>query len=174
MTTGTEIRAVATTFDSLYREHYERIYRFACRMLGDADEASDLAQETFVKLHNALKHKTELERPRTWLYTVAANGCKNHLKRKAHYRDVISPQLSPDASQENAEEKMLREERARLMREAIKTLPDRDRILLMLYQDRLPYAEMAEVVGVKAGSVGKLLSRAIDRLVKASRKGVRP
>ncbi len=154
------------TFDTLYREYYERLYRFACRMLGTAEEAKDTVQETFVKLHSALGSETRIKNPRTWLYTVTANLCRNQLKRKTHYRDVILKQLEPTTTQESVEADIVRKERLARMQKAIQSLEERDRTLIMLYQDRLPYAEMAEIIGVKPSSVAKLLSRSIEKLTK--------
>ncbi len=159
-------------FDTLYKEHYQRIYRFAFRMAGSAEEAKDIVQETFVKLHGALGSGSEIRQPRTWLYTVAANICRNSLKRQAHYRDVVIKEVQPQLIQESVEADLIRRERIELMKKAIASLPERDRTLLMLYQDRLPYAEMADVIGVKAGSVGTLLSRAIEKLATASKNGI--
>lgn len=161
------------TFDTLYREHYERLYRFACRMLRSAEEAQDTVQETFVKLHAALDNNTEIQTPRTWLYTVTANLCRNQLKRKAHYRDVVLKRLDPAGTQESVENDLIRDEQMALMQRAIDSLGERDRTLLMLYQDRLPHAEMAEIIGVKPSSVAKLISRSIERLATTCKTGVR-
>jgi RNA polymerase sigma-70 factor (ECF subfamily) len=177
MTSGVCVKTELTeamTFETLYREHYERIYRFAFRMLGSAEEAKDTVQDTFVKLHDVLSGDTRIRQPRTWLYTVAANFCRNSLKRETHFRDVVRKQIEDKHIEQSAEANLINEERIKLMRQAIGTLPDRDRTLLMLYQDHLPYAEIAQVIGVRTSSVGKLLSRAIDKLVRAGRNGNRP
>src|SRR2546426_7801953 len=61
-------------FDQLYREHVDRIYRFAQRMCGQEDDAKDLVQDTFLNAYRGLKNFRGDAQISTWLYTIASRA----------------------------------------------------------------------------------------------------
>jgi len=151
-------------FDDLYRKYYQSIWVFASRLTGSQFDADDIAQETFVRLHRALSAGVQIQLPRPWLYRVAANLSRNHVKRMKYFEQVVSVRLAPPQPDAAADERLIRSEDLMRLQKAISGLSERDRLLIMCYQDHLSYGEIAEITGIKAQSVGKLLSRAIDRL----------
>ena len=155
-------------FEQHYKEHYERIYKYAFRLLADKDEARDLTQDLFIKLYEQLNSNSGLQNVRAWLYRVATNMSLNILKQtRTRSRLALENMTVPIVA--SADEQLLQKERTMQLRTALDSLPARDRILLMLYQDKLSYGEMARITGVKKNSIGKLLSRAIERLSKSCR-----
>jgi RNA polymerase sigma factor (sigma-70 family) len=160
-------REKSAIFDDLYRKYYQSIWVFAARLTGNRSDAADIAQETFVRLHQALNAGATIQLPRPWLYRVAANLSRNHVKRTKYFEQVVSKKLTTPQPDATAEEGLIRTEELMQLREAIDELSERDKLLVMCYQDHLSYAEIAEIAGIKAQSVGKLLSRAIDRLSEA-------
>lgn len=159
------------TFDDLYSTYYPAIYRFAFRMMGNAEDARDIVQETFVRLYMTMESGSEIIRPKAWLYRVSANLCMNRLKRDSRYREILADQSKMTSHRSASEEELVRNEQLDLIRSHICTLPDKERTLLMLYQDGLSYAEMAWAINVKASSLGTMLSRAIAKLAHAIRDG---
>ncbi len=161
-------------FDDLYKEYYQSIWVFAARLTGNRSDAADIAQETFVRLHQCLSAGDDIQLPRPWLYRVAANLSRNHVKRAKYFERVVSKRLGPPEPDCSAEDELIRSEDLMQMQRAIRGLCERDRLLVMCYQDRLSYAEISEIAGIRAQSVGKLLSRAIDRLSKAVANECKP
>ncbi len=153
-------------FERLYREHYESIYRYAFRLLADAEEARDITQEVFVRLFNHLKRNSQPQHASAWLYRVATNQSLNLLKQTRRRRRLLQENPEPPRSTATAEEELVKKERIVQVRIAIDSLPARDRVLLMLYQDKLSYGEMARITGIKKSSIGKMLARAIEKLSK--------
>lgn len=135
-------------------------------MIGSAEDAKDATQEVFVKLYGYMKEGKKPENPKAWLYKVAANNCLNFLKRNKNYLRIVEENLIPKKTQENIEESIIKDERVRLVKKAIVKLPEKDRAILMLYHDNLSYTEIAQVMNMQKSSVGKALSRAIDKLCK--------
>jgi RNA polymerase sigma-70 factor (ECF subfamily) len=133
------------------------LYRF-CRMtLGGADEADDIVQETFLKLLQHLRAGGDRANLRSWLFTVAANACRDRLRARRRWlpwraeldrRIVETADETPDR---------------RLARDAARGLPVRDRLLLSLRAQGLSYRDIGIAAGIQEGSVGRLLARAVDR-----------
>ena len=162
-------------FDRLYRDHVDRIFRFAQRLCGQVDDAKDLVQDTFLNAYRGLKHFRGDAQPSTWLYTIATN-----LARDRHRRQLRRPQVSLDAANESSEttlrerlestapsppETLQAEERAAAVRAAVSELPEdlRTALILVEYEDR-SQAEIAAVLECSVKAVEMRLYRARQQL----------
>ncbi|HSJ13789.1 MAG TPA: sigma-70 family RNA polymerase sigma factor [Longimicrobiales bacterium] len=154
----------------LYRETYADLVRYLHRKVWDGERARDLAQEVFSR---ALQHDAargaDPERPRAWLFTIAANLARDEarsmLRRKRHLvllqgEAAAHPGEAPDAALERAEQ----ERAARL---ALEQLSERDREVLLLWDAGLSYPDIAAHTGLAPGAIGTTLARARRRLVEA-------
>ena len=157
-------------FAPLYEKYSPAIYRLAYRWLGNHEDALDLTDSAFLKLHQTLTANELIENPKTWIYSVAVNLCRDSIRRAINYRSVLRDNFREDSRTEKASAGNHEQEIA-LIRGALGQLPERDRILLLIYQDDLSYAEIAQATGVKITSIGKTLSRAIARLANVLRNG---
>lgn len=147
----------AAAFEQLFTQHYSQVYRVAYHVVGTREEAEDLAQETFLALYREPPPATTPLL--AWLCRVALNRGYNSLRgqRRAEQR---AARLAESAESPDPQSELLRaEERARV-RATIAALPERQGKLLLLRYAGLAYAEIAETLGVAAGSVGTLLARA--------------
>ena len=141
----------------LFADHGSSLFRF-CRMtLGGADEAEDVVQETFLKLLQHLRAGGDRANLKSWLFTVAANGCRDRLRARRRWlpwqaeldqRTVEAPDEEPDR---------------RLASAAARGLPPRDLLLISLRAQGLSYRDIGIAAGIQEGSVGRLLARAVDR-----------
>ena len=160
------------TFDSLYREYFNHIYRFSHSLMGNPEEADDITQETFIKLYRQLESGEETRNPKAWIYRVAANSCYNHLKRKKLSRIILAKEnFPPDIAPGNIEEDMMKQQEIYLLRSAIRKLPARDQVILTLYKNGFSTTEIAETIKVKKNSIGKILARSVEKLSKVIKKG---
>jgi len=168
----TDISAKEGTLRSLYEQYSSQIFGFCYRLLGNHEEAEDLTQEAFFRLYQNLDDSPRIDNPKAWIYTVTANMCRNQLKRKN--REKISRHVNFEAkNSQTIEQEFLRKEEKEKLRRMIRELPERDQILLMLYQDNLSYAEIAQATGIKKSSIGKSLFLIINKLVRTIKKGER-
>lgn len=141
----------------LFEAHGEGLYRFCRATLGRADEADDVVQETFLKLLQHLERRGDASNLRSWLFTVAANACRDRLRWRLRWLpwrvelDTRIVELAED-----------RPELARARR-AMRSLAPRDRLLLALRAEGFSYREMARAAGIREASVGRLLARAVAR-----------
>lgn len=171
MTDSQLIREIKDGNTELYAQlidRYERrIIAFIFNMLKSARlemMAEDLCQETFYKAFRSLETFREVEASfSTWLYTIARNTVLSELrKQKATNVSLEQSGYVPHAAEESTpEQSILRNERVQLVREAINTLPEKQRSALILREyDQLDYQEIANVLGQTVSSVKSLLFRA--------------
>ena len=157
--------------NDLMERHATPVFHFLCRMLGNEDDANDLAQETFVRVFKSAKSYRSEQRFSTWLFTIAANLARNHFRWRSRH-----PNLSLDA--ENAEtgqtlastlpaniaspkEAALAGERAAAVRAAVKNLPEdlRAAIVLCEWEER-SVAEASTILEATPKAVESRLYRA--------------
>ncbi len=160
-------------FGALVLAHQQFVYNLAWRALDDPHEAEDLAQEAFVRAWLALPNFRAQAQFRTWLYRIVTNLCYNRLPRLRRELTALGdPDLAewPDAAQTDpALEVEHAEQRAHLY-EAMDRLPESYRMLLLLrFQQGLPYEEIAMVTSLPLGTVKTGLHRARARLKVALR-----
>lgn len=164
-------------FAEIVRRHRQLLYRLVVSNIGDADEALDIVQETFVSAHTALK-RYDLNRPmRSWLATIAINKTRDWARRRA-VRRMISFAVPIDAAVENIRDERVghdielaqRQELQRLQR-AIAQLPQSLSEPLVLHTiEDMSQAETAEVLGITQKAVETRLRRARIRLAQSMRR----
>lgn len=152
------------SFDEVYRKYYHELRRFGRQLNLSAEKCEDLTQETFLRFYYELKKEVIFENPRAWLYKVYLNQFKTlHNSQKDKTQNPENGVIFNEPSSDFQEE-YLRNERQRIVFEILDRLTDRERELLLLYNNGLSYAEMAEIMEINPNSVGTTLVRAIQRL----------
>jgi RNA polymerase sigma factor (sigma-70 family) len=132
-------------------------------------DAADVVQATWLRL---LEHIGRIEYPdriASWLATTARHECLRHLaasKRVMLVEDHDVAFGGPAAHQPEVDERLLAEERAQAVREAVATLPTRSRQLLELLMADPPvsYTEISDQLGLPIGSIGPTRGRCLERL----------
>lgn len=163
-----ETEACALAFE----HHHERLLGFCKRLLGDGEEARDVVAEVFLNVQErAASAQGPILHPKAWLYRCATNRCLDLLRRRNRFLHLFHNPLHLPSAVESEERRAERDQHLERMRNGFDQLSQRDRMLLSLYQEELSYAEMAEATGIKPTSIGKLLSRAIDRFTRICQKG---
>jgi RNA polymerase sigma-70 factor (ECF subfamily) len=154
-------------FDEIVRRHQRQVYQLCYRFVGNHEDASDLAQDVFVRAYRALNGFKGQSALTTWLYRIGVNVCLNRKALKTLPVDPM-PLVEPqDAGAEAADEAVLRGERARTVRAAIARLPRKQRATLILrtYHD-LPHDEIAKILGSSVGAVKANFFHALANLRK--------
>jgi RNA polymerase sigma-70 factor (ECF subfamily) len=147
-------------FVARFHARFDRLYRYLQRLSGDPDLASDLAQETLVKLY---QRGSMPDAPEGWMIAVATNLFRNvesNRVRRARLLTVArGAELAADPPPSPAEA-LEAEESGRRMRNVIDKLPLRERQLLLLRAEGYSYREIAVALDLNEASVGTLLARA--------------
>jgi RNA polymerase sigma-70 factor (ECF subfamily) len=162
-------------FEAVLRQFHKRIYNFAYRLIGDADEAADLTQEAFVNAYKAYgRFQGSSQAVYPWLCKILVNGCKNkfrEMNRRGRYEI-----LSLDEPLESGESRidvqigdlssspegvLQRRELEARIQESIQMLPPEYRIVVVLRDMQgLSYKEISDVTGITMENVKARLFRA--------------
>jgi RNA polymerase sigma-70 factor (ECF subfamily) len=142
-------------FAQLASRHREAIYRAAYWILRDTDEALDATQEALLKAYRYLDRFEERASFRTWVRRIASNAALDRVARRKRAAAAALPEVElADPSARRADDQVEREERRRLVREAIDALPEAARAAVVLRDvEGLSYAEIASALGVPKGTV---------------------
>ena len=150
-----------SAWESLIRKHQEPIFRLAYLLLGDPDEAEDVAQETFIRTYHNLDRFDE-ERPlRPWLMRIASNLARNRKRSLARYWRA----LERAARQQPAVDAGLNPDDVKELWDAIRKLKHSDQqVVYLRYFLEVSEAEMAAILEIAPGTVKSRLHRALARL----------
>lgn len=156
--------ALPAAFETLFRREYRRVVAIAQRVVRDADEAEDVAQDVFLAFYR--KHPADAGYAAAWLHAAAAHTALNVIRSRerrgrretAHAREhdvAVDPAKSAEQAEARAE-----------VRRALARVDERAASLLALRYSGLSYDEIAAALGLRKSSIGTLLSRAEDAFRK--------
>jgi RNA polymerase sigma-70 factor (ECF subfamily) len=160
-------------FEEVVRLYEHKVYNLVYRMLGNREEAEDVAQEVFVTVFKSIDSFRGEAKFSTWLYRIAANHCKNRMKylgrrsykatgeldeaaeREMHANGTIRPHVDgPDAVLEGLQLE-------RMVQDGIASLEEEHRELIVLRDvEDLSYEEIGSITGLADGTVKSRLHRA--------------
>ena len=148
----------------LFQEFGTPLLRFCRSVLRNNTDAEDVIQETFLKLLHHLQHGGERRNLKSWLFTVAANACRDRTRWRMRWLpwDAERDDRTVDPIEEEVRLKPDTTEVGRA-RTAFRRLAPRDRLLLALRVQGLSYRDIAIASGIREQSVGRLLARALER-----------
>jgi RNA polymerase sigma-70 factor (ECF subfamily) len=154
-------------FEELVTTYQERVYRVAWRLVRDDDLAEDVAQEAFIKVFRHIDRFEERSSLYTWIYRITVNIALNKLKRD-RFRQMLplgdfgrpDRRASADPSR-----RALSNELAERVEEAVKELPEKQRLVFTLkFYEEMSHKEIAEVVGCSEGTSKANYFHAIRKL----------
>lgn len=161
-------------FDQLVLKHKDKLFNMVYWFLGDYQEASDCAQDTFIKVFKSLKKFRFESSFSTWLYRIAINTCKNRLKSSMYrWRKKTVSLENPESSEQgnpsyeiqnsspSPANELEKKERSMMIQKAINSLPEeQNRVIVLRDIQGLSYQEIADITGLNLGTVKSRLARA--------------
>jgi RNA polymerase sigma-70 factor, ECF subfamily len=171
-------RGDRAAFRALVMKYQRRVYQLAVSMLKDPDEAMDIVQETFVRVHRYLPSFKGDSSFFTWTYRIAANLCLDVSRKRGRGErvdiddetdaDIEAHMDPPSAAFAGPQRAVLNEELKEKLDEALASLSENHRSILLLRElDGLSYEELAKVLGIRKGTV---MSRLFHARLKMQRK----
>ena len=169
-----------TAFEQIIHRYGANILGYLQRMCGSRELAEDFFQETFKRVHEKA-HTFRGDNLKSWLFTIATHISINSLRQskrlkfislnqKAEYSDTDCEVQSTTAiidNSHNPSERAAIEEQKELLRQAIQSLPERQRATLILaYYEQLTYPQVAKVMGCSVGTVKTQMYRALKTLAQ--------
>ena len=153
--------------DPLYRAYSLRVYRYFRCHLPDAQDAEDLTQAVFERAQrNAAQYDPLKGAPEPWLFRIARNALRDHLRRAAIRRFLPLPEAEALAdSAPSPETQVLMSEQFVALRDALEMLRPRERqVVALRYFGELRNVDIAKVLGLSEKNVGVILSRTLRKL----------
>ena len=152
----------SAAFEAVYDRHHRGILSFCRHMLGDADEAEDAVQHTFMAAYNDLISSEKPIHLRAWLFTIARNRCYSILRAR---REQPAGELDEPETEGLAAQVQRRQDLRDLVND-MQRLPEEQRAALVLAEiDALSHAEISDVLGVPRDKVKALVFQARESLL---------
>jgi len=174
------------SFDALLGRYLKPIYNFIYRMIGNAKEAEDLSQDTFIKVWNNLKKFKKNKKFKVWIYQIARHTAIDYLRKKKNisfsdlaYSDGESNEVrfedtveDKDFSPlENLEKKQLEE----TVQDALNGLPPHYRsVLIFHYLEQMTFEEISQITGEPLNTLKSRHRRGLSVLKKKFSEGKKP
>ena len=167
-------------FREIVRRYSDQVYNMTYRMLGNREEAEDVAQEVFIIVFKSIDSFRGDSKFSTWLYRITANTCKNRIKylarrhdrQKSEYdegidRDQAAGAVTAPNAPRRPDAAMAGLELELKLQDAINSLDEDHRLLVVLRDiQELSYEEICEIMGLPEGTVKSRLHRARAALRK--------
>jgi len=155
--------------EALVRQTQGVVYRVCLSILNDPSDAEDAPQETLIAALKALPGFRGDSAFNTWLYAIAVNACRRHLKQRTRHTAIhMALTLDPSALGDrppDPEQTVIRHEVADALWSAVSELDEQHRLPVILrYYHELPVAEIARILDISEGTVHSRLFNARERM----------
>lgn len=164
------------SFELLISEYQVYAYNIAYRMLGNEEDAKDVTQEALIKVYKSIHKFKENSSFSTWLYRIVMNTCKDELKKRKEATVSLDKEIETNdgtVSREIGDDRLNpsriveRKEVSHVVQEAINTLSDANRTVIVLRDIQgLSYEEISKVIKEPIGTVKSRINRGRGQLKK--------
>jgi RNA polymerase sigma-70 factor (ECF subfamily) len=153
-------------FNLLVREYQQRVYWHVRKMVIDHDDADDLTQEVFIKIHKHIDNFREDAQLYTWIYRIATNECLSFLQRKKRrfflpIGDVAKELIGKldNSSTLSGDDIQIK------LQKALLTLPDKQRLVFnMKYFDEMSYEDISNITKTSVGALKASYHHAVKKI----------
>lgn len=149
------------SFEKIYTDNYETMFRVGRKIVYDSDVVSDIVQEVFIYFFDKINRGEKVHYHKSWLYRATYNKCIDYWREKNRFEtiDLTKAGTLEDENEDNTDAIVA-------LNQVMEKLKPQERFLVILYSEGLSYKEMAEVTEMKYSSVGKTLSRTLKKIEK--------
>jgi len=149
---------------SIIHTHKDKIFKTCLGFTGNVEEAKDLVQEVCINLWRGLDSFQQNAQISTWVYRVTVNTCLMYKRKKRLNLLPLTNIPNTLASQESTEKG--NEKDLQLLQRFIAELPEKERVIMILYLENLSYEEMADITGLTSNYIGVRINRIKKSLTK--------
>ena len=144
-------------FEKTYRSNYPKLFRIATKMLQDSEGAKDVVQDVFTAYYFAMNNEKVIRDTKNWLVRTTINKGIDYKRKTARIVTMENP--LPETNERSQDE-------APDILNAIAHLNEKEQTIVVLYSEGYSYKEIAEMTGRNLSSIGKTLSRIMDKIKK--------
>ncbi|MFZ7120897.1 MAG: RNA polymerase sigma factor [Eubacteriaceae bacterium] len=157
-----------SSFEILVNEYSRKVYNIVFRIIGNEEDTKDISQEVFIKIYKKIKTFKEQSELSTWIYRIAVNCAKDHLKKRKEnifVHDFNQSQNNMLSNEDIPEDNVESKENTEILINALDRLKQEQREIIVLkdIQD-FTYEEISKILKISLGTVKSRLSRSRVRL----------
>jgi len=161
----------STAFEQLYLRYERSIYAHIYRMMGSADEANDLTQDTFLRAYRGLANTSPELNFSAWLHRIAQNACMDQLRRRQKVRwqpwdNQKHDDLLHVSAEDHPERAALRQEAGSVVQEILNRMSPINRAAIVMREDGLGLDEIGIALGKSRSAMKSILFRAREEFRK--------
>ena len=163
-------------FEELYIRYYQKVLNFLCRLLKDINLCEDLSNETFIRI---MKYKNSYKKGKifkNWLFSIAMNVYRDVMKSRYHNEfssedDNLEYYHNLHFTDNNVEDMVIQKEKIYAIKEAIETLPEHLKIIVVLrYDQELSFNDIKEILKKPERTIKWRLNKALKMLREELKK----
>lgn len=162
-------------FEEIYDRHYQRIFNYCYKRIGNFETAKDITAQTFLKVYlNLNKFKFNGVPVISWIYKIATNEVNLFYRTREYVPSLLldtygewrnEPSVELDCERERAEQELLRHKEFLSLQQAIRRLPIKyQEVITLRYFEKMSVREIGQVLNKKEGTIKSLLSRGVVKL----------
>lgn len=160
-----------TEYEKIYEQYHGKVFSYVKARISNFHDAEDITSDVFVKVMTAYEnYDSQKASLSTWIYTIAANTVKDHVRRMA-VRERSNCDTSEEyfetlaAEEDSAFDDICREEALQILANALECLTDRERmIVIMHYYKNVPHKEIADHLGLSYPNVRFITHKALEKI----------
>jgi len=149
------------SFEDIYKEYWQKVFRICMGYVNDADLAKDLAQESFIKVWSNLSKFRNEASIGTWIFRITTNTCLRQIQRD---KKMPKSELPIDIKEEAIDTSI--ENDLHFLYKSIAQLPEIERIIISLELEDIDQKEIAKITGISTGNVRVKIHRIKEKLMK--------
>lgn len=152
-------------FETIYKTHWQKVFRLCMGYVNDTDRAKDLAQETFIKVWQQLPKFRNESSIGTWIFRIASNTCLRQIQKDNKMPKSELPLNIKDEILDTNIEKDIQ-----FLYQCISELQEVERIIISLELEDMNQKEIAQIVGLSEGNVRVKIHRIKEKLTQKFKK----
>ncbi|WP_179353793.1 RNA polymerase sigma factor [Winogradskyella vidalii] len=152
-------------FETIYKTHWQKVFRLCMGYVNDTDRAKDLAQETFIKVWQQLPKFRNEASIGTWIFRIASNTCLRQIQKDNKMpKSELPLEIKDDILETNIEKD------TQFLYQCISELKEVERIIISLELEDMNQKEIAQIVGLSEGNVRVKIHRIKEKLTQKFKK----
>ncbi|GED67466.1 RNA polymerase subunit sigma [Brevibacillus reuszeri] len=151
-------------FEEVMQAYLKKVLRLVYLIVKDRSSAEDITQEVFLKAYKNLGSFREESSMQTWIYRIAVNEAKKHLRSWSFRKLFYKPDVDAGIVEDTASAVILSEHRIRFARHVMELSSSYRQLIVLHYYEELSVEEVADILGISTGAVYTKLHRARQKL----------
>lgn len=167
----------SSAFEEIVTRYKKLVYSVVYKMISDREEVNDVSQEVFIRLYKSLEKYNPEYKMSTWIVKITSNLCLDTLRKKKQDTVTLDDAIGVSSDVDTPEETLIKNQRSLLLKNAINELPEKYKILIVLFHNNgMSYEEMTKVLNEPMSIIKNRLYRARlmlkEKLDSARKEGV--